>query len=426
MTSAFLAAMLLLVAGAPAWAQRPTGHVSVLADALPGLTDAAGDPQAVFEMRARLFVEEKLDRGRLRVTASAFVDGLVADRNVAGGTLTAAIVRPQEVVADLSWPHADLRVGYGRLVWGRLDELQPTDVVNPLDLARFFFEGRSEARMAVALARGRWIPSEGFALEGVLVPDFRAGTFDQLDEPSSPFNVAPSEVCIAGSGCVPLAIQPEEPPTSWSNLQGGVRASATTGRVDWAASVYRGFETQPVYELRPDPPHPLALYAPTVAARHPRFTMIGGDFETVRGAWGLRGETAWFPDRTLQVDDAGAVSSGQTVSAGLGLDRKAGDYRVAGNIIVARRMPAGQVGESDVSLVAVLDRSFARETRTLRVFGAVSPDEGSGFSRAILSLNLRDNLWFDGSAGVFWGAQSDVFSRLATRDFLSLRLRVFY
>jgi hypothetical protein len=165
---------------------------------------------------------------------------------------------------------------------------------------------------------------------------------------------------------------------------------------------------------------------PALAAQYPRFTMIGGDFETVRGAWGFRGEAAWFPDRTLQARETGAVSDGQALSAGVGLDRKAGDYRVAGNVIVARRMPTGGGAESDVSLVAVLDRSFARETRTLRIFGVISPDEGSGFSRAILSLNLRDNIWVDSSAGVFWGSDDDVFSRLDTRDFLSLRLRVFY
>ena len=44
--------------------------------------------------------------------------------------------------------------GFTRVVWGRLDEIQPTDVINPLDVSRFFFEGRAEARLPVALVRG--------------------------------------------------------------------------------------------------------------------------------------------------------------------------------------------------------------------------------------------------------------------------------
>ena len=36
-----------------------------------------------------------------------------------------------------------------------LDELQPTDVINPLDISRFFFDGRSKARLPVAVIRGQ-------------------------------------------------------------------------------------------------------------------------------------------------------------------------------------------------------------------------------------------------------------------------------
>ena len=64
------------------------------------------------------------------------------------------------------WPKADLRVGYTRIVWGRLDEFLPTDVVNPQDISRFFFEGRTEGRMPVGLVRVRWLPSDRYTLEG--------------------------------------------------------------------------------------------------------------------------------------------------------------------------------------------------------------------------------------------------------------------
>ena len=78
------------------------------------------------------------------------------------------------------------------MVWGRLDELQPTDVVNPLDVSRFFFEGRSEARLAVPLVRARIHAGENVSIEAVYVPIFRRGRFDRLAEDSSPFNIAPA------------------------------------------------------------------------------------------------------------------------------------------------------------------------------------------------------------------------------------------
>ena len=37
-----------------------------------------------------------------------------------------------------------------------------------------------------------------------------------------------------------------------------------------------------------------------IEGEHPRFTMIGGDVETVRGEWGIRGEVAAFVDDNFQ------------------------------------------------------------------------------------------------------------------------------
>src|SRR5690606_21596927 len=136
--------------------------------------------------------EHRLDAGeRFRLTTAGFVEGLLADRGQPASTRS-AIVRPQEVHAEVLWPAGDLRVGFSRVVWGRLDEFQPTDVVNPLDLARFFFEGRSEARLPVTMIRGRLFPSDRLSFEAIYVPVFRRGRFDQLDEATSPFNLAPA------------------------------------------------------------------------------------------------------------------------------------------------------------------------------------------------------------------------------------------
>ena len=43
--------------------------------------------------------------------------------------------------------------------------------------------------LPVTFVRGRVMPSERLTIEGVVVPVFRRGTFDELDEPTSPFNL---------------------------------------------------------------------------------------------------------------------------------------------------------------------------------------------------------------------------------------------
>lgn len=395
----------MLVAAPGARAQDYDGHFSTLFSVMPDLDPAAG-AQPVTELRTRLFAEALFDpRQSLRLRAGVFVDALLADRSGLGArnTATAAVIRPADLYAELRGATFDVRAGMSRIVWGRLDEFQPTDVVNPLDLSRFLLEGRSEARLPVALVRGRLFLSGGSTLEAIVVPVFRAGRFDQLEEESSPFLLAPSGVR-----------ERRAPGTSWRNVQGGARVTSTIGRLDWGVSAWRGFESFPTYVPQPFVPDPLRLVLPRYLEVFPRFTMVGADFETVRGPWGLRGEAAWFHTPTPRAFEGG-----------IGADRRAGTYRVALNAVVSR---AG--GETDVNVVGWAERSFARETRALRLLAVYDPSDDTAFVRGTGTLSVRDNVSLDASAGWFTGdatggARSafDVLSLLSRRDFLYARLR---
>jgi hypothetical protein len=153
--------------------------------------------------------------------------------------------------------------------------------------------------------------------------------------------------------------------------------------------------------------------------------MIGGDFETVRGEWGVRGELAVFAERTTQAPDAPVTASGKSFEGGVGVDRRAGRYRLSGNVVVARRTSERiDLADTDTLLVFSVDRSFARETRQLRTFAVYNPTDESGFARLIASFNLRDDVTLEASGGWFAGSGLDSLSRLATRDFLYTRLKV--
>ena len=435
---AVLALMLLAAVAAPASAQID-GHVSVMFDGFPDLDPAEGS-QAVGELRARVFAERRDQFGEhLRLNLAAYVDGLLADRHVLGPSTPArdAIARPADVYVEVAASRFDLRAGASRLVWGRLDEFQPTDVVNPIDLARFILEGRSEARLPVAMVRGRFFLPRSSTIEAVIVPAFRASRFDQLDEASSPFNL----VNDAGRGVSPAGSAPgpsytltrDEPTFGRDSVQGGVRLTSTFRRLDWGMSAYRGFRTFPILTFSPT-----LLGPPVVVETFPRFTMIGGDFETVHGPWGVRGEIALFPDDERQSTRAGRGVPGHGIEGGVGADRRAGNYRIAANVLWSWRRvdtstPLGrgfagddELERSDVSVVVAADRSFARETRTLRLLTVYDPGDATLFSRLIAAVSVRDNVWIEGSAGIFAGSSLDTIGRLTRRDFAYLRLKVFF
>jgi hypothetical protein len=402
-----------LLLAAPATAQpRVDGYASLFVDHLPNA------PNPATELRARLFADFSLRPTEvLTLIASGFVDGLVADR---GGSRRDANIRPQEIVADVAFARADLRIGLGHVVWGRLDELQPSDVVNPLDIARFFFEGRNEARLPVALVRGRVFFSEDASVEAVYVPVFRSGRFDQLDEGTSPFNLGAGEVsCLAIEICPPL--ERREPERTFGNAQGGVRFSGTARRVDYAVALYRGFRSFGTIAPEPfepsrtpsNPSEPLRLIE-----TFPRFTMVAADMEAVRGKWVVRAEVAAFDgtDRT-------------SWDAGIGIDRKTGDYRLSGSLLVH-----GEPSDTSLSFLLAADRTFDRERYRTRTFGVVNTTHGSSFLRNVTTTTLRDNVALEGSIGWFFGdrsfdvaeGRSDTIGRFADRDFLYARLKVYF
>ena len=396
------------------------GHISLTFDVLPDISAAPGR-QNVSELRTRLFVERR-DRvgNHLRFTLSGYVDGLLADRDSLGATSTStdAIARPMDLFAEFTSSRVDLRAGFSRVVWGRLDEFQPTDVVNPLDLTRFLLDGRTEARLPVPLVSAHVFLHGETAIDAIVVPVFRRGRFDQLDERTSPFNV----------GVPPgVVVRREEPETFAGNLQGGVRVTSTVRRVDWGFSAYRGLRSLPV------------VSAPPYVETFPRFTMLGGDFETVRGEWGIRGEAAAFVDDSFQVVSSGAgvprlsTEEGHGMNAGVGIDRRAGDYRIAGDVVWSYGAAEGQ-HDSDVTLVAAADRSFVHDTRTLRVLAVYDPGDAF-FVRAIVTVSLRDDVSIEGSSGLFTADSStndrigfavDTLARFARRDFLYARLKVLF
>lgn len=418
---------------------QTSGYASVLFDVVPDV-DAAPGRQTIPEARVRLFAERRQDAGsHLRLVLSGHVDGLLAGRGPLGdGSARAAIVRPLDLYAEFVSSHVEVRAGASRIVWGRLDEFQPTDVVNPIDLTRFLLEGRSEARLSVGLVRGRVFLPGSTTIEAIVVPAFRAGRFDQLDEPTAPFNLtrAPG-----------VQVRRDEPSAGLGHAQGGARLTTTTGRVDWGVSAYRGYRTFPLLTLA-QPIEPAQPGAPPVAGfvpgppllfeSFPRFTMIGGDFETVRGQWGVRGELAAFVDDTLQSTRAARPVPGRSFEGGAGVDRKAGAYRVAVNALMSRRAPdtsdpagapfAGdeEVERTDFSLVGAIDRSFANETRTMRVFTVYDAVDRTVFARVIGAVTLRDNVWLEGSGGLFAGSSLDTLGRLTNRDFVYGRLKVYF
>ena len=425
MTAWLIAGMMLAAAPAQAGrAQPPTrivtveldGHVAILADVVPRREALELRPELRLDLGGRFGAD-----GRVRFGVDALAQGLSARRD--GQTVTAATFRPRDAWIEVGGRHGDLRAGYGRVIWGRLDEVQPSDVINPIDASKFLLDSRAAARLPVWFARARVVPSDRLTAEAVLVPAFRGGTFDELDEASSPFNLV--------RGAVPpgldVPVERVEPATGWATMSGGGRASITIGRVDVAGAVFRGFEPFGVVRLEPLGPG-AAPPGLVLRERHTRFTMIAGDAETVAGDWAVRGEAAWFTDRMFAGVSRPGLVRGRALDAGVGFDRSAGDLRVFGTVLVRRQWSAedAAVSATDVSLVGSVERAFGRDRYRARAFAVVNPGDAAGFVRGLFSWSVRDNVMLEASVAAFLGDGDDLLSRFKGRDFGFTRFIVYF
>ena len=441
MTAWLIAGVMFAAASAQAGrVQPPTrivtveldGHVAILADVVPRQDALELRPELRLDLGGRFGAD-----GRVRFGVDVLAQGLSASR--AGQTVTAATFRPRDAWIEVGGRRGDLRAGYGRVIWGRLDEVQPSDVINPIDASKLLLDSRAAARLPVWFARARVVPSDRITAEAVLLPVFRRGTFDELDEASSPFNLVrtsggfaaakPATASIAGAVPPGLDVPVErvEPGNGWATMSGGGRASITIGRVDVAAAVFRGFEPFGVVWLEVLGPG-AAPPGLVLRERHTRFTMIAGDAETVVGDWAVRGEAAWFAERMFAGVSRPGLVRGRALDAGVGFDRRAGDLRVFGTVLV-RRQWSGEdaaVSATDVSLVGSVERAFGRDRYRARAFAVVNPCDAAGFVRGLFSWSVRDNVTLEASAAAFLGDGDDLLSRFSGRDFGFTRFIVYF
>jgi hypothetical protein len=368
--------------------------------------------QEIFENRNRAHIELKYSpSGWLSLKASGYGEFLyrsdVEDR-------AAGNFRMHETYLDLRAPFFDLRIGYSNVVWGVLDEIQPNDVINPIDVSRFFFEGRSKARLPIPnVSTDIYLPAD-LRLGIVLVPFFEKGVFDQLEEETSPFNV------IAKQPLAGFDRSEELPEETLRNMEYGARLSWTIRETDIDLYAYKGREDFPILAISDFTPFPFNL---EITDYYPRFTMFGGDMETVVGKWGLRGEAAVFLDDSFQHPVGLEVVTGKSLQIGIGGDRKFGDNIVNLNLVYQRRSSDNAFLESpeELSLVAGFDRSFSYDLKNMSLLSVYNPVDKTLFLRWNGRDNLFRNFWLELSLGIFIGSGNDLVGRFQDADFFFLR-----
>ena len=360
----------------------------------------------IWESRSRIFIKENFSlTDSLNFHISGLAEGLISNRQ---GDTNAGLVRFDETYFDIYHSFLDIRMGYAKLTWGKLDEIQPTDIVNPLNVAEYFMTGRNDSKLPVLLFRPSIYLGDRSKFGFVIIPFFKKGTFDEIQEKNSLFNI----VNLPG-----FSTKDNLPEKKFTNMEYGGRFSTTFKKVDWSVCYLNGFRDFPMYKFIPQ--------KGIIREDYPKLRMSGADFEFVVGKYGIRGEGAYFLNNGFQKEGSVDYIKNDSFQGGIGIDRKFEDNYLNIGLLYKSIFGRERIEDerNEMNITITFEKKFSYETKIFKCFFIYNLQTQSIFSRTIFSINLLENLWVNFSVGIIEGDNIDVLSRLSETDFIIFGLK---
>lgn len=160
----------------------------------------------------------------------------------------------------------DVRAGRQIAVWGRADQINPTDNLSSRDFTLLFPElddlrrGNGMVRVSRAF--------EGYTLSGYWLPEFRPNQYP--------------------TGALPAGVQFGDDQKPDQADQSAFKLDRTGGAVDWSVSYFDGVDRNQDIAVQQ-----IGLTGVTLQRRYHRIRVLGSDFAFNLGRFGLRGEAAY-------------------------------------------------------------------------------------------------------------------------------------
>jgi hypothetical protein len=269
MRSAWAATGLVVlgVVATPVQAQQPGLKVDALRLEIGGFTD---DPGATGSVLAHGAVSLRGESGDW-----SYALGARLDAHSQNGNHDFERVRLDYTENYLRWQQQDIRMTFGtqNVLWGRVDEISPTDRMSRVDFSRGMLDRLPERRRAVPAIRAEYF-GEGFKLDGVVLPMFDDAVMPDARSVWNPVDTNNGR--ILGIGNVPGIVGARVVEADIHGAGGaGLRFTAESEAFDYGFSLQRVRQSQAYYQVIPGAPVVLQ-------AVHPYSTVMGAEFETER------------------------------------------------------------------------------------------------------------------------------------------------
>ena len=319
-------------------------------------------------------------------------------------------IRLRELYADYAGNNFDLRIGQQIIRWGKSDEVNPTDTFTPEDLTEFFnYVERAKRKVPVLAAKhvSYW---QLFSLEAIWIPFFNKTRIDEAGGDWEPYLYR----FYRNMG---LRMRDDSGPSEdLKNSTYAVRLLHEADNYDFSLSYSYHFQEIPALELEPI----VREVAPGISVPtfdinpvYPRQHTIGGDFETVIGRIGIRGEAAYTTDKSFLSYDP-AVTSGILYRDAFDCVIGA-DYTFKNNLYVNLQYalqtildyPAElQTQEFEDSIVWRVTKDFKHDTVTLKSTGRYYMSTQDAVVECSIEYDITDALNLSSGIFLYYGDEN--------------------
>ncbi len=256
--------------------------------------------------------------------------------------------------SDAQWR---LTLGADTVIWGRIDEIPPTDRVSVVDMTRFILDDLPDRRRAAPIIR-----AEGFfassKLDLVFLPLFREAELPEEDSVWYPINRDSGEIIgVESDPRIAELVKTATYKTDAPNSDGGfgIRFSDSREGMDYALTVQNNRQSVPYFRLVPE--------ENLIVAEYPRSWVLGGDLAFTASGATWRVEAAWFSD-TPVTETNNTYTTVKSVSWGGGVEFYPGDGDARVNLQVGGMNminPPNVIDRTDIySFNGSMEAPFAR------------------------------------------------------------------
>lgn len=221
----------------------------------------------------------------------------------------------KEAFAEYTWKKWEISGGQKIIKWGRADFTNPTSRLNPQNyISRS--PDREDMDMGNLLALIKWYPSDYITFEAVAVPYYKSSVLI-IDPIPLPENVKVNEI--------------QNLLTNDKKLSYALKADFHLRGIDFSTSWFDGYDPMPGIALTNfslDLSGPLPVPSTELSATPYKTRVLGADFESSFGMFGIRGEGAWsVPYLSWKTHEFVPLPELKWV---LGIDWTSGDWRIIG------------------------------------------------------------------------------------------------